>query len=63
MQYRLATSNDLDAVADLRWSFTKEDGGDIATSQTEFRNIFRNWSNQHSHCFHFVAEDNGKSSP
>lgn len=60
MEYRLATLQDLDALADLRWSFIKEDGGNIAISQTEFRNIFKNWSQQHPHCFHFVAEENGK---
>jgi GNAT superfamily N-acetyltransferase len=60
MKYRLATPQDLDALANLRWSFIKEDGGNITISQSEFRDIFRNWSQQHPHCSHFIAENAGK---
>lgn len=59
MQYRIATSDDLDALADLRWTFIQEDGGKVTASISEFRNIFRHWSEQHPNCYHFVAEENG----
>ncbi len=60
MNNRFATPQDLDRLADLRWSSIEEQESTITITQSEFRNIFRNWSQQNPHCFHFVAEENGR---
>lgn len=57
MNFRLAASTDLDTLADIRWGFVKEDGGDMCLSQSEFRSIFKQWSTSHPNCYHFVAEE------
>lgn len=59
MKYRLATSDDLDELANLRYAFIQEGSSDIALSQSEFRDVFKDWSQKYPHCFHFISEENG----